>query len=695
MWRQISFHSRLLLFLVLLQAHQVLTSILLEDHHRRCHHDERLALLQFKKTFNKNASFLADCDFYGQPAYPKMISWNAPSTKDCCKWDGVTCDKITGHIIGLDLSCSCLQGVIRPNSSLFGLSHLQRLNLAQNDFTGSQISPEFGSLRGLTHLNLSSSNFDGEIPSEILHLSNLVSLDLSGTYRYFSPYVRNEPCNFETKLQNLTNLRVLSLARVEISSKVTFINLSSSLTYLDLSSTGLFGNFPSNVFHLPDLQVLLLDSNTNLAGALPKFNCTSSNSLKQLDLSSTSFSGVLPDSIGCLNSLNSLDLEECQFSGAIPESISNLTELTSLDLHSNFLVGQFPISLHNLTLLSYLDLSNNQLKGQIQDFKSRSLALTWINLSHNMLTGSIPRSIFTHPDIFYVDLSSNSFHGIELNEFQNISYRDLYYLGLSSCGIREFPDFVRNSEFLGGLDLSCNEIHGRIPTWFISKEWDDLEYLNVSRNFLTSTVDQLSCKNLMFLDMSSNFLQGQLPSSLCNFSFLKILDLSNNDFVSTIPQCLGNSSNQLNVIHLGNNRLFGSIPTTFSEDNTLHILILNDNQFEENRLLGRIPRGRHFDTFENNSYGGNLALCGFPLTKDCEVSHSPSPPLGFEEEYESDFFDGFTWKAVLLGYGCGLVLGLAMGCLMFLIGKPRWFIHIVDRTCNLRKRPRKWIHIGT
>ncbi|KAK3227280.1 hypothetical protein Dsin_007142 [Dipteronia sinensis] len=53
-----------------------------------------------------------------------------------CSWDGVTCDMVTGQVTGLDLSCSWLYvyGIIPSNSSLFLLSHLQKLDLAFNDF---------------------------------------------------------------------------------------------------------------------------------------------------------------------------------------------------------------------------------------------------------------------------------------------------------------------------------------------------------------------------------------------------------------------------------------------------------------------------------------------------------------------------------------------------------------------------------
>ncbi|XP_058182959.1 receptor-like protein 9DC1 [Rhododendron vialii] len=134
-----------------------------------CRHDQRSALLQFKHIFTINSRASSECDDHycsGVPSYPKTLSWDENAT-DCCNWDGITCDGLTGHVIGLDLSCSRLYGKIHPNNSLSQLSNLQQLNLAYNDFNGSRISYAFGSFARLTHLNLSNSALSGSIPSEI------------------------------------------------------------------------------------------------------------------------------------------------------------------------------------------------------------------------------------------------------------------------------------------------------------------------------------------------------------------------------------------------------------------------------------------------------------------------------------------------------------------------------------------------
>ncbi|BBN68234.1 hypothetical protein Prudu_343S000200 [Prunus dulcis] len=96
--------------------------------------------------------------------------WNPTKKgKDCCAWSGVTCEKMTGRA----------SRQYPSNSSLFSLGHLKRLDLSSNDFRGSPISSKFGGFVSMTHLDLSYSNFSGPVPSEISHLSTLVSLNLS------------------------------------------------------------------------------------------------------------------------------------------------------------------------------------------------------------------------------------------------------------------------------------------------------------------------------------------------------------------------------------------------------------------------------------------------------------------------------------------------------------------------------------
>ncbi|GMH28649.1 hypothetical protein Nepgr_030492 [Nepenthes gracilis] len=137
-------------------------------------------MLVFKNSLTINDSSLNSqfCAYNGQVPYVKTASWKVAGN-DCCEWDGVTCNPLTRHVVGLDLSCGELQGTIPSNSTLFTLRHLRSLNLAFNDFYPLRISPEFGRFSRLKRLNLSTCFFTGKVPLTIAQLPQLASLDLS------------------------------------------------------------------------------------------------------------------------------------------------------------------------------------------------------------------------------------------------------------------------------------------------------------------------------------------------------------------------------------------------------------------------------------------------------------------------------------------------------------------------------------
>ena len=90
-----------------------------------CHQEQSSALLQFKNSFSlphdNSISFHRDL-YHGIQSYAKTNSWINGTY--CCTWNGITCDNKTGHVIGIDISCSQLQGTVHSNSGLFSLQHL-------------------------------------------------------------------------------------------------------------------------------------------------------------------------------------------------------------------------------------------------------------------------------------------------------------------------------------------------------------------------------------------------------------------------------------------------------------------------------------------------------------------------------------------------------------------------------------------
>ncbi|KAJ6881336.1 receptor-like protein Cf-9 [Populus alba x Populus x berolinensis] len=598
-----------------------------------CAHHQSLSLLQFKQSFPINSSAS-----YCQYPFPKTESWKDGT--DCCLWDGVTCDRKTGQVTGLNLSCSMLYGTLHSNNSLFSLNHLQELDLSFNDFNSSHISSRFGQFSNLTHLNLNYSNFAGQVPLEVSYLSKLISLDLS---RNFDLSVG--PISFDKLVRNLTKLRQLDLSMVDMSLVVpsSLMNLSSSLSFLSLYYCRLQGKFPSSMGNHKHLQYLSLAHN-NFTGSIPydfgqltklvslslsgndylsvepvSFDKIVQNltKLRDLALDSVNMSLVVPNSLTNLSSsLSSLSLSGCGLQGKIPGNIFLLPNLVSLSLSYNEgLTGSFPSS-NVSNVLWFLDLSDTRISVYLEnDTISKLKSLEYMILSNCNIVGSKLAQFGNLTRLFQLDLSNNNISGqipssfgnlVQLDSFANITLLkelylsnnqlqgpihsqlstilDLYQLILSDNLLNgTIPSFLFALPSLWNLDLHNNQFIGNISEF----QHNSLQFLDLSNNSLHGPIPSSIFKqeNLRVLILASNKkLTGEVPSSICKLKFLRVLDLSSNDLSGSAPQCLGNFSNMLLILHLGMNNLQGTIPSTFSEGSKLEYLNLNGNELE-----GKIP----------------------------------------------------------------------------------------------------------
>ncbi|KAM6579333.1 hypothetical protein CsatA_003107 [Cannabis sativa] len=507
------------------------------------------ALLQLKQEFV----------FDDLTSYSKMKFWK--EGKDCCEWDGVTCSTKTGQLIGLDLSESLLQGPLRSNSSLFTLSLLERLNLAYNYLSNSKIPSSFGLLSRLTFLNLSNSFSSGQVPYEIALLSNMISLDLSGLYDVSLSY------RTTIKLaQNMTNLEELHLDGVDLSSHLpkSIANLSSLIS-LSLKHCNLYGEFPKNIFHLPNIQVIDVSFNHYISGFLP-INFSSCSKLKSLNLYSSSFFGILPYSIGNLKLLSKLDLSSCAFSGTIPSTLFTMPSLKYLNLGENQFTGPLtiPSSVKNLSCLSSL------------------------HLEYNNFNGKIPSTLFEIPSLEYLGLTENQFTGP---------------LIISSS--------VKNFSCLSSLDLIANNINGQIPS--ILFEIPSLEYLSLEHNQFVGplTIPNISLSSqLTSLLLAGNKLIEQIPSSIFEMKKLEELFLNENYFSGTIEMHMFSKLSRLRALDLSHNNL--SVETNTKTNSTLifklnylHLASCNITEFPKflktqnelsyldlscNKIKGKVPK---------------------------------------------------------------------------------------------------------
>ncbi|KAL4618733.1 hypothetical protein ACB092_06G032400 [Castanea dentata] len=537
-----------------------------------CPQDQSFALLQFKQLFSpwKNASY--DCNI----SYPKMESWKEGT--DCCSWDGVTCDSVRGDVIGLDLSCSWLYGTIPSNASLFDLPHLQRLNLASNDFNDSQISSGFGRFAKLRYLNLSRSQIEGEVPLELSHLSQLSSLDLS----------RNSWASFETSVvkrlvQNMTKLRELHLDRVNMYSVslTSFRNLSSSLASLTLEGCSLGGSLPDlDIFGLENLRELNLGDN-RLSGEIPS-SFSSLKALSYLDLGWNYLNGPIPASFGNLTKVTKLFLNSNNFTGQIPSSLSNLKDLNVIDLSYNKFEGSIPMSLGNLTKITDIMLQYNNFTGYIPSSLSHLKDLKLVNFSHNKFEGSIPVSFGNLTKVTNIMLQHNNFTGYipsSLSHLKDLNLVDLSYNKFEGS----IPVSLGNLTKVIGITLQYNNFTGHIPSSLSNLK--DLTFINFSHN---------------------NFggFGGKIPF-LTNLTKLSAVDLSYNQLTSQIGEFQPNNS--LQYLRLENNRLYGSLPRSIS-----NLVNLKELNIASNDLSGivELDKSTNLEELETLDVSNNSRLLG-------------------------------------------------------------------------------------
>ncbi|KAH7848964.1 hypothetical protein Vadar_010946 [Vaccinium darrowii] len=372
-------------------------------------------------------------------------------------------------------------------------SSLEKLVLSGILMSG-KLPDSIGYLRFLNYLDLRGNQFSGPLPESLGNLTRITSLDLSGNgFTGRSPGQGNnrngEIPDFFARLLKLESLG-LSTNNFGAGPFPLWVSNLTQLFSLDISNMALTGPIPSNITGFQKLRGLYL-SNSSLNGTLPSW-LFAIPSLQWLELSSNQLTGQIHE-FQRDSPLVWIDLSYNKLSGPIPQSISGLVNLSYLQLRSNNLSGDVELQkFSNLPSLQLLDLSSNQLTGQIHEFR-RDSPLESIDLSYNKLHGPIPQSISGLVNLISLYLQSNNLNGdVELQKFSNLSALDLSKnnlsvrigsnanatwpnlssLGLSSCNITEFPDFLQNLDenLLRVLDLSSNKIHGEIPKWekFIS-----------------------------------------------------------------------------------------------------------------------------------------------------------------------------------------------------------------------------------
>jgi len=376
----------------------------------------------------------------------------------------------------------------------------------------------------------------------------------------------------------------------------------------------------------------LLVGNTNFSGTIPS-SVSNLKHLKKLGLDAHGFSGELPSSIGRLRSLTSLHISGLELVGLIPSWITNLTSLEVLEISYCGLHGPIPSFVGDLNKLRKLALYKCNFSGKIPSGILNLTQLDTLQLQSNNLIGTMQlNSFWKLQNLHDLNLSNNKLNLIEgEHNYSLISFPDIWHLSLASCNMSSFPNILRYSSEINGIDLSNNQFHGAVPQWVWEKLTDSgLFFLNLSHNefttvghetFLPFYAKSLDLSFNMFegpiplprysgmkleysrnhfssmplnistqlektlsFKASGNFLSGNISQYFCGTE-LQVLDLSYNNLSGPIPSCLMEGANAIEVLNLRENQLSGELPHNINESCMFDAL-----DFSANRIEGELPR---------------------------------------------------------------------------------------------------------
>ncbi len=469
------------------------------------------------------------------------------------QWYGVEA-YANGRVMLLSLGSNQLTGQIPLE--LVDLTNLWHLDLSENQLSG-EIPAQLGRLTELIYLDPSFNQLSGEIPGELGSLSYLQALVLSNN---------RLSGRIPPELGNLINLIELSLSNNQLSGKIPAeLGSLPNLWSVYLSNNQLTGCVPASLLSvldndfaelglpfcdMPDLGITAGDR----AALVALYNATGGanwqdNSGWLTDAPLSRWYGVKTDNTGRVTGLN---LDWNRLSGKIPAELGNLTNLEFLSLNFNQLSGEIPAELGSLSNLTDLSLEANRLSGDIPAGLGSLANLTRLYLINNQLSGEIPEELGSLANLQILDLNGNRLTGpipAGLGNLTNL--RSLHLHGNQISG--EIPEELGNLANLTELDFSENPISGEIPA----------ELGNLT--------------NLRSLRFKGNQLSGEIPAELGIMSSLEALFLSHNRLSGPIPAELGGLTN-LAGLFLNDNQLSGEIPAELGSLPNLAGLFLHNNQ---------------------------------------------------------------------------------------------------------------------
>ncbi|KAG8490006.1 hypothetical protein CXB51_015875 [Gossypium anomalum] len=629
-----------------------------------CLEEERSALFQLKPFFE----FI---NYKFQP-YNFELNPKKESSSNCCEWERVECNPITGRVTHLFLNFSGSNKMDwYLNASLFlPFEELQNLSLIGNSIAGCVANQGFERLSlkldKLENLDLSANYFNDSILASLSELSSLKSLNLA-----YNIFTGSNPTNGIEMLPKLNNLETLDLSRNRLGNNIlSQLDGKEGMKLNKLEVLSLYDNlFNNSIF--PSLAVLSnlksLDLSYNqLEGAIYTKDLNALSNLEDLILSGNEVNGFIPSQdfygfsnleelnmacnldadAGCSFSLQSLGLfptlktlslqgfniNETRMASYSHNKGLNLRSLEELELHESSLPSNFIQvfgPLISLKILTAHGIDGNN-TPPMNDF-CELINLQELDIKGNNLRGSLPMCFSNLTSLKKLSLSYNQL-------FENISVlKSLTLLESLDLSFNQFfgnISALKSLTLLESLDLSSNQFSGNI---FALKSLALLESLDLSSNQFSENISALKSLTLLeSLDLSSNQLSGNI-SALKSLTLLESLDLSSNQFSGNISAL--KSLALLESLDLSSNQFSGNI-SALQSLTLLESLDLSSNQFSGNiSALESLTSLQWLDISNNKFHIPSSLRPLFNLSKlkdlnannnnihadDHEMSHSSAP----------------------------------------------------------------------
>ncbi|CAB9517379.1 Leucine rich repeat N-terminal domain [Seminavis robusta] len=189
---------------------------------------------------------------------------------------------------------------------------------------------------------------------------------------------------------------------------------------INLGANNLKGSPPHELFDLPRLEILWLNSNPIRFSFEHIGRATNLMDLRVDETSMTSLDGV-----GAAVYLTSLHVGFNAIGGPFPAELLQLKNIRTLSMNNNVLTGPIP-DMTDLAFLRTLRLGHNKFRGAVPSFEGMHI-LNTIDISGNELSGSMPDSFLERvgPRLkLDLDLSNNKITGTvprSLSRFENLS----------------------------------------------------------------------------------------------------------------------------------------------------------------------------------------------------------------------------------------------------------------------------------